>query len=119
MCRGVLKVCDTSFFLLLSGCLGASFSEGLQVCFGGQQYLDSSATSTLHDSSVFPFVGKKKYACEKCGKMFTKKHGLLYHINAVHENVKFQCRCGKVYNHRRSLLYHLTTSPSCNAEKTT
>ncbi|XP_046348984.2 uncharacterized protein LOC124129513 isoform X9 [Haliotis rufescens] len=63
--------------------------------------------------------GKRQYACPLCGKLFAKRNGLTYHIQAIHEKMQFSCACGKSYHHRRSLVYHKKTCTIGHGDGTT
>ena len=64
-------------------------------------------------------VGKEKFKCSICNKLFTQFHGLKYHIKVMHEqknydqhiqkvNGKYECKiCNTCYTQINNLKYHI------------
>ena len=48
------------------------------------------------------------YVCRTCGKLYTCKRSLKYHVASVHDKLKFKCKqCEKYYTRQPSLKYHV------------
>ncbi|XP_046348366.2 uncharacterized protein LOC124128726 isoform X30 [Haliotis rufescens] len=56
-------------------------------------------------------IGKRFFHCEQCGKIFSSKQTKTIHVEAVHQNLTYQCICGKVYKYRRALNRHKKLCP--------
>ncbi|XP_071086677.1 zinc finger protein 629-like isoform X2 [Haliotis cracherodii] len=52
---------------------------------------------------------KEVFPCQQCDKVFNRKWGLIYHVQAIHEKVTFVCECGKSYKYQNALVYHQKT----------
>ena len=55
--------------------------------------------------------GIRKYNCEYCPKNFAHREGMMNHIRAIHEGIRFNCDvCGKSFTQSHNLKMHVKNS---------
>ncbi|XP_046566356.1 uncharacterized protein LOC124274989 isoform X17 [Haliotis rubra] len=54
-------------------------------------------------------TSKRCFPCPKCTKMFTDSSARQRHVNAIHENLVYNCVCGRKYNYQQSYIRHKKT----------
>ncbi|XP_067669306.1 uncharacterized protein [Haliotis asinina] len=95
----------------------ADYSNDDVLGFGRGKF--STISQGVSNHQVFPIQegGPPQYAfpCTKCDRLFTSYKARQFHLESVHEGLRFMCVCGKIYKYRTSLHKHMRESKFCCA----
>jgi len=70
--------------------------------------VSSSKSKEIIDTSQIQRTSEGRFNCDQCQSKFTKKYGLISHIQSIHEGVKYTCgQCDQQFTQQGNLTVHI------------